>query len=223
MGSLGFRPKKMEDLDLEVLKQHTIDKFFKLKFINDAFNINYHYSWLVKHWKKLLKAVVHEKWEVCDYPFTPIDVSLSRSKFDNVSFVTNMFDKKLCSYYLDENGAAVSFPYEKSKGKEESNFTIIKDKEEGVSYVFTDKYLEKHEEADPDKAVAMIEQYCLDYKKNKFLFYITYMKKNISKEKLNNIAAKDMMKEISRQIQYQNLLALNNLLMIQNMNRLIRH
>ncbi len=221
MGSLGFKPKKLEELDLDNLKQQTIDKIFRLKYSNEAFYLYTHYEWLVKHWKKLLKAVSDEKWQLCDYPYTPLDVSLSRQKYDNVSFVTNMFGKELQLFYLDENSNVNTFTYNKKGNKDKSNdFQFIDDKQSDEGYIFTKKYLnslKKDQDADPEKAIATVEKRCLNYKKAKFLFYITYLTENISKEKISTITAQNMAKEIGKVIQYHDLINLNSLLMIRNL------
>lgn len=223
MGSLGFKPKKIEDFNLDNLKQQTIEKIFRLKNSSDAFYLNLHYSWVVRHWNKLLKAIYHEKWQLSDFPYTPLDVSLGRYKYDNVSFITNMFDKTIQCFYIDENDNISSFSYDKKNKKDKhSDFQIIDDKPNNESYIFTNKYLNtlnKHESADPEKAVAVIEKNCLDYKNNKYLFYITYMLDNISKEKINNLTAKDIIKSINRAIEIKNIMATNQILMMWNMNR----
>lgn len=221
MGSLGFRPKNLEDMKIEKLKEICIDKIFRLKTTLDAFNVNLHYSWLVKHWDNLLKAVVHEKWQLSEYPYTPVDVSLSKKKYENVAIVTNMFDKDVQCFYLDENGKVASYPYNKSSGKDKSkNFQIIDDKPNNASYIFTSDYLNslsKHESADTDEAVALIESCCLDNNKNKFLFYITYYTENLSKEKLENFTAKNMIKKINSLIDLKRMQNLSLLYMTNRM------
>lgn len=223
MGCLGFRPKKLENFDRQTLKYLVVDKIFRLKEISEAFNLNYHYTWIIKHWKKLLKAFVHDKWQY-DIPYSTLDVSLCKNKYDNVSFTTNMFDNGNEGFNLDENGKVVTTFFDKQiKIATFPIVDIVYDSDSGMDFVYSTKYLNELKNkklADPEQSIASIELICLDYKAKKYISYIIYTTEKINELAVLNCANKYLQEEVNKEVQMQSMVVASNMIMLHTIQRM---
>ena len=171
MGSLGFKPKNIDEMHLPVLKKIIADSLLRLKDTEDAFYINYHYRWVINHWKKIKKALCHEKWETLEVPYSRIDIKRNKNYYSNVYIITNIFSDKFNNIYYDNSIKIEDIQLVKTK---ENPFEVIQKNDR--NYIFTKEYLKKikKKHVDYNKAIAEFDIICVDYKKNKYVSYVLY-------------------------------------------------
>ena len=161
-----------DTLELADITASAVDTLFRLKDFQKAFNVNYHFAWIEKHWNKLLKAVSCEKWKLSDEPYAKCDVARSRVRDQRRSFVTNIFSKQFVACRIEkETITYTKVPYLKYRDKYE---VIADERDEDISYVYTKAHLKNLGENSPkaEDALATIYFNLVDYKKGKYISFI---------------------------------------------------
>ena len=184
MGSLGFKPKSVDEMQLPFLKGIVADSLLRLKDTKDAFNINYHYQWVISHWEKIKKAFCHEKWKTLEVPYSKIDIKRNKNHYSNVCIITNIFSNKFNNLYYDNS---IKFEDIQLVKKKDNPFEVLQ--KNNINYIFTKEYLKtiKKEHADYSKAIAEFEIICVDYKKNKYVSYVLYYEDTINDTFASNV------------------------------------
>lgn len=177
IGSLGYRPKKSEDLSIEKLNSVVCTNLLKLKNPDDAFYVCYHYNWVVRHLKKISKAMMTEKWQLSDIAFSQCGVKRGREMRNDVIVVTNLFSEVFCCIYAKNK----KIQYEYVSNPKFANASLDTVEIDDEVYIFSCEYLKtlkKKKLADTTKAVAKMSRICIDYKKGKYVSYIIFDREN---------------------------------------------
>lgn len=188
MGALGYRPKNDKLLDLSELNQNVVNTLFRLKNNDDAFMAYYHYSWILKHHKKIKKAQKNYKWQNKDITYYPIELDRYKKCCNNIDIVTNMFSKKVVSLSMDKT----IFEKTYTKKPRQKLFKLISINDR--NFIFTKDYLstiKRKKYLDIENAVAELELICLSKKEQKYINYITY-----NENVLNNLSGYGSVEEI---------------------------
>lgn len=190
MGSLGFRPNSVDEMQLPVFKEIVADSLLRLKETSDAFLVNYHYHWVIKHWEKIKKALNHEKWLMLDNPYSKVDIKRNKAYYSNISIVTNIFSNKFTNIYYEDSIKIEEIQYVKTKN---NPFEIVEI--DNGSYIFTKDYLKtikKKKHADKSKAIAEFDMNCVDDKRNKYVSYILYNEDAVKDNFASNVAKSEI-------------------------------
>lgn len=219
MGSLGFKPKCIEEFTPQNLDIIVCNNLLKLKDTTDSIYVFYHYNWIKKHFKKIGKAMLCEKWETSEIEYSKCDIKRNKYVYDNVIVVTNIFSRKIYSIYFDEPNIILE------KVKKEKNcdnlFDIIKD-DDGI-YVFSKEYiksLKKKKFADKEKAIAVIDNVCVDYNNAKYVAYIIFDEKNLKDLSCATFAVNDIKKAVNNSQMIKSLTAMNSIILLNSLQRM---
>ena len=226
MGSIGYKPKEEKDYNLEIVKQLIVEQMFRLKNTSDAFFLSYYYSWIVSHWKKILKAKNHYKWNASGISYSKSDIKKNKELNYCISFSTNLFGGKNDVYYLDDKANIVHDVIEKTKksDKELESCEVVKINDE-ISGLFEKQYLKtlkKKKNADIDKALAKVQTITLDYKKGIFICFITLNQNNISQTSLVKYAKQELNKAIKQATTIKTMQLMSTLTIINSINTINR-
>ena len=196
MGSLGFKPKNIEEFTFLNLDIVVCDNLLKLKNPADSFNVFYHYNWIKNHFSKLRKAMLNEKWNVHEIKYSKCDTKRNKVEYDNIIVVTNIFSSKIQRIYFNKSNIILE-EVKKEKNNNEL-FDIIK--EDDVIYIFRKEYLQslkKRKLADKEKAIAIINNICVDYNNAKYVAYITFNENNLKDLSCSAFAVNEINKIIN--------------------------
>lgn len=180
--ALGMKTDDVSKLTLSAVKEATLDTLFRLKNIKDSFSVYCDYKYLVDHWKKIEKAKIHHKWSKAKFT-SKRDISLYRARRKNLSFTTTIFSSIPETYALDDKGK-ITRVINSGKTKETNSSIVIVKGNNDIAYVHDKAYVSKLYDkrlADTTKALAAISLKHLDYKHNKYIFFITINEENIKK------------------------------------------
>lgn len=213
MGSLGFRPKSIEDFTPQNLDEVVCNNLLKLKETTDSFYVFYHYNWIKKHFKKISKAMLGEKWEASEIAYSKCDIKRNKFVYDNVIVVTNIFSKKIFSIYFEEPNIVL----EKVKKEKtyDKLFDVIKD--DGAIYVYSKEYiksLKKKKFADKEDAIAVIDNVCVDYNDAKYIAYIIFDESNLKDLRLTTFAVNDIQKAVNNRQMMKSMVAMNSMFLL---------
>ena len=203
MSSLEFRPQTTEEFNLETLKSIVTKQMFMVNIFEDIYNIGLHYLWVAKHWKKILKAQKTNKWNYGNY--FESEIKKNKNMFINLCISTNMFNRQIDSFYVDDNDNIVHEVIDKKSKKEKllKNVEIVQFSNMS-SALFEKSYLKtlrSKYKADEKKALAKITNIPLNYKKGgTYICVVTLKNENIAKSSLVKTATGEINKEISRNI-----------------------
>jgi len=223
MGSLGFRPNSVDEMQLPVLKEIVADSLLRLKEIRDAFFVNYHYYWVIRHWKKIKKALNHKKWNMLENPYSKVDIKRNKSYYNNISIITNIFSNKFTNIYYDDSIKIENIQYIKTKN---NPFKIIEIDDR--SYIFKKDYLKtikKKKYADKSKAIAEFVLNCVDDKRNKYISYVLYNEDVVKDIFASNVAKSEIEGPIKAKVTLQmtgmiSLMITMNMIRTQRINRI---
>lgn len=226
MGSIGYRPKEEKDFDLTKVKELVVDQMFRLKDLEKSFYLAYHYSWITSHWRKILKAKDHHKWNDGGIQYSQSDVKKNKEHYDNLAFSTNLFGNKYDTYYLDENDKIVHELINKSSkhNNDIDGCEIVKINDE-FSCLFETSYLKtlkKKSKADTDKALATIQTMPLDYNKGIFISFVILDEENISKTALVKGANGVIDKAVSQALAVKTMKMMSTIAIVNSINTINR-
>lgn len=172
LGSLGFTPKNTSEMQLTTLNHIVADFLLRLKQELDCVSIYCRYSWIVNHWEKTKKAMLHEKWQSFGAPYPKVDVQTNNFYNHNFSVVTNIFSSNFV--YVSFDGKIKIQEIQKVKTKQNPFENVEIDSK---NYIFTKDYLKtvkRKKYIDKSKAVAEFTMYCVDHKRDKYISTILF-------------------------------------------------
>lgn len=216
MGSLNFRAKSIEDFTHQNLDAIICNNLLKLKETGDSFYVFYHYNWIKKHFKKISKAMLSEKWKAPEIAYSKCDIKRNKFAYENVIVVTNIFSGGIYSIYFD--GSNIVIEKVKKEKTCDNLFDIIKN-DDGI-YVFSKEYiksLKKKKFAEKEKAIAVIDNVCVDYNKAKYIAYIIFNEKNLS---CTTFAVNDIKNAVNNNQMIKSLTAMNNAILLNLLQRM---
>lgn len=218
MGSLGFRAKSIEDFTPQNLDVIVCNNLLKLKETSDSFYVFYHYNWIKKHFKKISKAMLSDKWEASEIEYSKCDIKKNKLAHENVIVVTNIFSRKIYSIYFDESNIVLE-KVEKEKTRD-NLFDIIKN--DDGTYVFSKEYiksLKKKRFADKEKAIAVINNVCVDYNNAKYIAYIIFDEENLKDLSCTTFAVNDIKKAVNNSQMIKSLTYMNSIILLNSLQR----
>lgn len=219
MGSLNFRAKSIEDFTHQNLDAIICNNLLKLKETGDSFYVFYHYNWIKKHFKKISKAMLSEKWEAHGITYSKCDIKRNKFAYENVIVVTNIFSVGIYSIYFD--GSNIVIKKVKKEKTCDNLFDIIKNDDR--IYVFSKEYiksLKKKKFAEKEKAIAVIDNVCVDYNKAKYIAYIIFNEKNLKNLSFTTFAVNDIKNAVNNNQMIKSLTAMNNAILLNLLQRM---